>query len=384
MKNLVKRLVVGGVLGLALATMAVAQRAPMSVQFEGTGRINRGGGSVELNQVRFDLRSDRTAFVTFIGAKEWMYTGRWRPSGTDNYVIDIQRAYGDWNARGDVIVGMSGSRVTNLRIENGFADGMRFNGTFTVRSFGNRPSEWGGVDLSRSTTGSGSLVEPGDRRQASFRRLNYIFTGRGRFQISSEEGGLIKGNYRRLSSNRLSLDVDEVSGSRNAFGSGIAILSSDRRSLTQVEVSGRSSRGNWSIRWNASNSGGGGWDDDDDDFGGSGSSSTIRFDVRGRGDGRFANTSWALTEANGTLSRGGSFSFDVVSYGERIPVSGRWHRRDDGTVILDIIRFQGRSARGTGTIQLRGRNEVDRISFAGSVGSSRFSFSFEVARREPR
>lgn len=255
----------------------------------GEGRINRAGGEVRLRQATVDLRSDGYATVSFIGSKTWTFTGRWRDQGRDNYEIRIENAYGDRNARGTVLIGVDNSRVTSLRINDGYAAGARFSGLFV----GDRRSDgsWGGRDgrdtrgaiqFSASEDGRGGVVFDRSRR-SSLTSARVTLNRDGAFSIWTSRGW-IRGNYQMVGRSNARLQVREAFGLRNVRGSGTIVVSSDQRRFISFDLNGSSSTGGWNADFRAEdnrpgNGRGRGNDDrrgDRDD----------RDDDRGRGRGR--------------------------------------------------------------------------------------------------
>lgn len=389
-------------------TMAMAQRAPMSVEFSGSGSITRTGGPANrINRVEFELRRDRSAIVTFVGEKRWTYNGTWKNYAKDDYIIEIRRAYGDANASGTVQVSMNGDRVEALTIRDGRADNSRFSGSFKVSKYNNWTSNWGGLSTTGTARGYGSYAEPGQRAR-NFTQLTHAFNSNGEFDLALEGGGRIYGRYRRDTNDRLTLDIERAFGYSGASGGGTVQLTNDRRGVDSVRLNGSTRMGSFNVNWDRNGSGNGGWED------GNRPNNPFKLDTWGEGDGRSGNFSWSLTRTTGDFRKDGRFSMTVYSYDERIQVEGRWTDRDGGRgnrgraenedsglgrgnrqgdgwangwntgqIVLDITKFRGRSASGTGTLDRSNSGQISRFAFAGTEGRNRFDFNFRGTGRRP-
>lgn len=371
-----------------LMTVAVAQRAPTSVEFSGSGTIKRtGGANVNIRRVELALNRDRSATVTFIGDKRWTYNGTWNNYAKDDYVIDIRRAYGDYSASGTVQISMNKDQVESLTIRDGRADNTRFTGNFKVSKYTNWENPWGGMGFSGTNRGSGNYNAPGISRR-TFQQLTYTFGSNGYFDIAIQGGSTIAGRYRRDDNNRLTLEIERAFGTNNASGTGTVELNPDRRSIREIRLTGRNQRGSFGLDWNRGRD----WNDNDPYDGDNGSgnddndwnSQAFRVDTWGEGDARAANRSWSIDRATSDFRRDGKFFMTVYGDDERIPVEGRWTRRDNDTIILEITKFQGRNANGSGTLDRASSGQIGRFSLAGSVGRDRYNITFRGTGRRPR
>lgn len=348
-----------------LSAFAVAQRAPMTVRFDGSGKIERGRGYVRVQRVEFDLRPDRSATVTFVGDKRWTYLGSWRAQGTDNYVVDIRRAYGDGNARGEVIVGMKGEIVTNLKIQRGYADGMSFSGSFRVDKYSDWSSPNGGLAFDGSLTGKGTAKKPG--LTSTMQSVRFAFRDTGAFSFDVPGAGWLMGTYRRRSNTELSVDVDSAFGLRGEHGTGTITLERDGRTISKVAIKGTASNGAFSFNWLTSSQ----------DSGQQPGADGGQWFSRGNGDLEWGSRDLTLRSVEARLDSRSDFRILVSSGSRSHTLTGTWTWRDSRTAVLDLREVDGYRSVGSGTLTLHpDRRYVTRLIVTGQTGNDRLRVSF--------
>lgn len=388
---------------VSLVLASSAAYAQFNASLDGSGTLNRAGDSHRLYRAEVDLRDNGSATVTLIGDKRWAYQGNWREYGQDDYIIDIRNAYGDRNARGTAQISIVRGEIEAIIVRDGYADNTRFSANFDTRNGGggNLP---GGSTSSGTTRGNGNFMSP-DSRGRDISSVSYTFSNNGTFSIRPNGGESFSGRYSR-SGNTMRLTVTQVGNQRVSSGSGTATLGN--RSLDRASVSARTSRGNYSFSWRGGNNG-------NPDY-----SQPFRFDERGEGNATaLEGRNLELSRVTGDFRQDGRFTIWLYDGNRRISVEGRWNdgnfnngwgngrddrdgrgSRDDDDdrgmrggqgnnpfnnerVVLDVTRYDGRTATGTGTYD-RNRNSnsvFGRLTIAGSAERKRYVVSFRPRSR---
>ncbi|MBL8059385.1 MAG: hypothetical protein JNK63_01570 [Chthonomonas sp.] len=371
---------------LVLASSAAyAQREFFNASLTGSGTLTRAGDPNRLYRAEINLQENGYATISLIGEKRWTYQGNWREYGQDDYMIDIRNAYGDRNARGTAQISIVRGEVEAIIVRDGYADNTRFSANFDVR--GGSGNNQGGNIGSGTTRGNGNYMAPNSRgRDVS--SVSHSFNSNGTFTIRPSGGETFSGRYSR-SGNYLRLTITQVGNQRVSSSSGNATISN--RSLERASLSARTSRGTYSFSWR-------GYADGNSDYG-----RPFRFDERGEGDATgIEGRDLDLTRVTGDFRQDGRFTIWLYDDNRRISVEGRWNdgsfniwddddrrggRPDDRNwtddrIVLDITKYDGRSATGTGTYdRSRSGNSIfSRLVIMGTADRRKFMVSFRPRR----
>lgn len=365
------------------ASLAPAQRNGISRDVRGSGTLTRERDQHRLYSASIDLRDNGSATVTLIGEKRWAYQGTWRDYGRDDYEVEIRNAYGDSRARGTIQISINRGEIDAITVRDGYADNTRFSANFNVRDSGgmipDRPGD-GAVVGSGTTRGDGKYYSP-DSRDRDFGSASHSFNSNGTFTIRPAGGETFSGRYTR-SGNSVRLTILEVGRNRASSGSGTATVKG--RTLERASLSARTSRGTYGLSWRA---------DSDASFG-----RPFRFDQRGTGTATsLASRNLEVDRASGDFRGDGKFTIWLYDGSRRISVEGRWNdgyffggnngfsgddRFQNGNrIVLDIEKYDGRAATGTGTYDRANNNSVlAKLTIVGTVGRQRVVAGFNPRR----
>lgn len=227
-------------------------------------------------------------------------------------------------------------------------------------------------DLS-SVRGTGQLVVNGRTQDIRQIRVNLQNNGRAEIIVTANRTEILTGSWYDRRNGEYDIEISSGFGSTDTTGNGRLTMANDRRTITSIDLAGRSRNGRWSLDFNSERGNQGG----------------IRpgqpFELIGteRGDGTLNYQGrHDIRQASLRLERNGNFSIEVFG-NRRQNIEGTWRADNRGRITLTINEaFTRRNARGTGTVTLTpDRRRFTEMRLNGTIGRERFDFNFDVDRR---
>lgn len=402
--SVVLALMLGVVLSVytpAKAQNAIWRSSDYKVNAQGSGEIRFRGRNEDVNSVVINLRRNGRADVTFhTDRTQAKFEGSWNERSFNNgraqFSLDLRGSYSSFSddLNGSLTLERySGGLVEVWRVRNLSLSGQDRNNRITVSFDGTRNNNGGGnndgynggsgnfQEHSGEARGGGRVRE-GRNDTNNINRVNVRLSRGGAADITlyGDSTVRITGRWRSVGNDRAEISVDRYDGRDANRGSGrieFRRKSNTSLDLERLSLSGRTSRGDFSVDFSVYNNGD--WDDNDNNNGGN--SGGIDSSQRGRGTLRTSGQgNVRLTRASVNLDKGGRAQIIVeASNGTRYTVSGRWTRdRDREFNITVSAALSYNNASGRGTIRLRNDRDFSSIDLSGNFGNRDWSIDFDA------
>lgn len=235
--------------------------------------------------------------------------------------------------------------------------------------------------LNDRRNGFGTLTRPS--RRDTVRYIRVRLDRNKDFVITMENIGDVRGTWRRINDTEARLEIEQVTGLWEARGVGtVRLFRGDQ--LRTVDFSGNSRTGRFSLSWRNN-------DDDDDNRPGIrppiGNNDaeylkTLEYPVDGRI--RYERLSESLRAVRSSFDRRGRFWLEAIDPDRRrTRIEGSYSRSGRDRLSLNINRFDGGRATGSGSVNLDDRDRISDINLRGRTDGRR-DFSMSADRRFAR
>ena len=247
------------------------QLSEMSVTASGNGALRIAGRSQNLTQTSVSLTTAGTAIISFADAPELRFRGTWRQNG-NVMELSINDVFGSGAGSANGRIRLSGDRLTQIDIDgNSPTQGafqLGFNQRGDYRDFTKpatpttptgpiapTPPSKGGAIVSpnppSSGKGGGIVSSAADSLSQTLRGTGYVEAvngdedavreiivrldrgGRARFELSGDKSWTVLGSWRRLSDDRIEVQLEQLN-SAPASGRGTLALRTSGNAQPQI------------------------------------------------------------------------------------------------------------------------------------------------------
>lgn len=224
-----------------------------------------------------------------------------------------------------------------------------------------------GSEINTTISGSGRLVVNNRSENVSRVKVSLRNNARAEITIYGGRTEVLTGSWYQTRGGEVDVEISNGFGTNDTSGTGRLVLTSDRRSFSEIDLGGRTRGARWSFDFETGRNPGGGWTQGDFDMNSS-QAGRGTLNWRGRAD---------LREVSVRLMRNGDFQIDLR--GNRTEtIRGTWSESSRNRVTLRIDEgFNSRLVKGEGSLTLSSnRRSFQNLQISGNVGRERFDANF--------